>query len=235
MASSVSIVIPYYNRKKFEKLIEYNICCQTYPNIKEVVLADDSDIPGQELCLNIPYPIVYCKVKRMSIGEKRNYLKDTAKGEIIAHMDSDDIYFPQYIMSCVDTMILKDCEITGSSDMLFINPVTKKTYRQSCLYNNLLNEATMVYSKNFSKTRSYQKRSHSENESFCSDHWLIEQTPIDDIMVCITHDDNTVSKRIWETEHYQASLPKHFWKTQHFRILTKIFEKEIKESRDGSV
>lgn len=230
MASSVSIVIPYFNRKKFEKLIEYNICCQTYPNIKEVVIADDSTEPNQGLDLNIPYPIVYCKVKRMTIGEKRNYLKDIAKGEIIAHMDSDDCYSPQYIQTCVDTLILKDCEITGSSDMLFINPITKWTGRQSCLYNQMLNEATMVYTKEYSRNRFYAKRSHSENESFTSDHWLIEQTSIEEIMVCVNHQ-NTVDKTIWEKDQYKGALPKWFWRGQYFRILSKIFEKEIKESK----
>lgn len=234
MASSVSIVIPYYNRKKFEKLMEYNICCQTYPNIKEVVIADDSDQPNQRLELNIPYPIVYCVIPRCSIGYKRNYLKKIAQGEIIAHFDSDDVYFPEYIQSCVDTMILNDCEITGSSDMLFINPITKQTFRQSCLYNQMLNEATCVYRKSYAETRHYQDRNHSENESFTRDHWLITQTPIDNIMVCVTHDNNTISKRVWETDQFKAPLPKKFWRTQHYRILSKIFEKEIKESRDKS-
>jgi glycosyltransferase involved in cell wall biosynthesis len=227
MASSVSIVIPYYNRKKFEKLIEYNICCQTYPNIKEVIIADDSDQPNQELSLNIPYNLAYHRVKRMTIGEKRNYLKEVASGDIIAHMDYDDCYNPDYIQSCVDTMILNDCEITGSSDMLFINPITKWTGRQSCLYNQMLNEATMVYTKEFAKTRSYQKRSHSENESFTADHWLITQTPIDDIMICVNHE-NTVDKTQWETDQYKSSLPRWFWKGKYFRILNEIFKQEKK-------
>lgn len=230
MASSVSIVIPYYNRKKFEKLLEYNICCQTYPNIKEVIVADDSDLPNQELKLDIPYNFVYHKVKRMTIGEKRNYLKEVATGEIIAHMDSDDCYNPEYIQSCVDTMILNDCEITGSSDMIFINPITKWSGHQSCLYNNLLNEATMVYTKQFSKNRWYQKRSHSENESFTSDHWLITQTPIENIMVCVNHQ-NTVDKSIWEKDQFKSALPRWFFRGEYFRILMKIFEKEIKGKR----
>jgi len=227
MASSVSIVIPYYNRKKFEKLIEYNICSQTYPNIKEIVIADDSDQPNQELKLNVPYNIAYHKVKRMTIGEKRNYLKDVATGEIIAHMDSDDCYNPDYIQNCVDCLVVNDCEITGSSDMLFVNPITKWTGRQSCLYNQMLNEATMVYTKEYAKTRSYAKRSHSENESFTSDHWLIRQIPIDDIMVCVNHD-NTVDKSVWEKDQFKSPLPKWFWRGKYFRILTEIFKKDMK-------
>ena len=57
---SVSIIIPTYNRKKFEKLIEYNINCQDYPNIVEVVIADDGD-ESEALELNIKYPIKYIK------------------------------------------------------------------------------------------------------------------------------------------------------------------------------
>lgn len=234
MASSVSIVIPYYNRKKFEKLIEYNINCQTYPNIKEIIIADDSDQPNQRLELNVSYPIAYHTVKRMTIGEKRNYLKEVATGEIIAHMDSDDCYCPDYIQSCVDTMILNDCEITGSSDMLFVNPITKWTGRQSCLYNQMLNEATMCYTKSYAKTRFYAKRSHSENESFTADHWLITQTNIDNIMVCVNHQ-NTVDKSIWEKDNFKYPLPKWFWRGQYFRILSKVFEKEIKESKKQNI
>lgn len=232
MASSVSIVIPYYNRKKFEKLIEYNICSQTYPNIKEVVIADDSTEPNQRLELNIPYPVVYCLVKRMTIGEKRNYLKDVAQGEIIAHMDSDDCYCPDFIQSCVDTMILKDCEITGSSDMLFINPVSRWSGRQSCLWVSDMNEATMVYSKNYASTRSYAKRSHSENKTFTEEYWLIEQTPIDSIMVCVNHH-NTIDKSVWEKDEFKCALPKWFWRGNYFRILAKIFEKEIRQAKQS--
>jgi glycosyltransferase involved in cell wall biosynthesis len=230
MASSVSIVIPYYNRKKFEKLIEYNICCQTYPNIKEVIIADDSDEPNQELKLKIPYNLGYHRVKRMTIGEKRNYLKEVAVGDIIAHMDSDDCYNPDYIQSCVDTMILNDCEITGSSDMLFVNPVTNWTGKQSCLYNQMLNEATMVYTKEYAKTRSYQKRSHSENESFTSDHWLITQTPIEEIMICVNHH-NTIDKTQWEKDQYKSPLPRWFWSGKYFRILREIFKEEINNAK----
>ena len=233
MASSVSIVIPYFNRKKFEKLIEYNINCQTYANIIEVIIADDSTEPNQRLELNIPYPIVYCVIPRCSIGYKRNYLKKIAQGEIIAHFDSDDSYSPEYIQSCVDTMILNDCEITGSSDMLFINPITKWTGRQSCLYNNMLNEASQVYTKKYANTHHYKDRNHSENESFCSEHWLITQTPIDSIMVCTNHQ-NTIDKSVWEKDQFKGPLPKWFFRGQYFRILSKIFEKEIKESRDKS-
>ena len=35
---SVSIIIPTYNRKRFETLLEYNINSQDYYNIKEIII-----------------------------------------------------------------------------------------------------------------------------------------------------------------------------------------------------
>ena len=37
---SVSIILPIFNRKGFEKMIEYNILNQDYPFIKEIVIGE---------------------------------------------------------------------------------------------------------------------------------------------------------------------------------------------------
>ena len=71
MDFSVDILIPTYNRKKFEKLISHNISIQTYPLIKNVIIADDSN---DNLHLDINYSVLTYKVERMSIGEKRKFL-----------------------------------------------------------------------------------------------------------------------------------------------------------------
>ena len=57
---SVSIIIPIFNRKKFEKMIEYNIINQDYPFIKEIIIGDDSDI-DKPINIRVPYTIKYCK------------------------------------------------------------------------------------------------------------------------------------------------------------------------------
>ena len=58
---SVSILLPTYNRKSFERLIEFNINNQDYTNIKEVIICDDSN---DDLKLDIPYDIIYIKKKK---------------------------------------------------------------------------------------------------------------------------------------------------------------------------
>lgn len=224
---SVSILIPYFNRKKFEKLIEYNIRCQTYLNIKEVIIADDSTEPNQTLHLDIPYDLKYLKCKRMTIGEKRNFLKKNATGDVLVHMDSDDCYCPIYIQSVINTLTkYEDCEVTGSTDMLFINMTTNWTGKQSCLFQNMQNEATQAYIKGYADTHHFTDRNHSENESFMSEVWKVRETPIEDIMVCVCHGNNTVDKNVWQTDQFKGPLPKWFWKGEYYKILKNIFPKK---------
>lgn len=224
---SVSILIPYFNRKKFEPLIQYNINCQTYPLIKEVIIADDSTEPDQTLQLEIPYKIQYIKCSRITIGEKRNLLKKQATGDIFVHMDSDDCYNPTYIQSVVDTITkYDDCQVSGSSGMLFINMTTNWTGSQQCMFLNMLNEATMAYTKEYALTHHYSDRNHSENQTFTSEVWKIRETPIEEIMICVCHGDNTVDKNVWQTDQFKAPLPKWFWKGQYYKILKTIFPKK---------
>ena len=116
---SVTIIIPTYNRKKFEKLIEYNINCQNYSNITEIIIADDGD-EDQKIELTVPYKINYIKCKRMTIGQKRNLLVSRVTSKYIAHMDTDDIYFPTYISHSIQILEQTNKDAIGTSDMYFM-------------------------------------------------------------------------------------------------------------------
>lgn len=193
---SCSIIIPTYNRKKFEKLIEFNIKSQTYKDILEVVIGDDG-VDTQRLKLDIPYPIVYLRCPRMSIGEKRNLLAETAKGEFIAHMDSDDIYFPSYIESSIQLMQSKKKNAAGTSDMIFLF----KDGHAGCMRNLLLsmaNEATLVYKKTFWEQGKFSTAQTNEGIAFLQGrHWEIAHSCIQKLMICLCHQENTVDKNVW--------------------------------------
>ena len=116
MDFSVDILIPTYNRKKFEKLITHNISIQSYPLIKNIIVADDSDI---DLPLYLPtkYNLNYYKVERMSIGAKRNFLLSKSTSRYVAFLDTDDFYNCNYISHSIHTLLMSGKSITGSSDM----------------------------------------------------------------------------------------------------------------------
>ena len=109
--------------------------------------------------------------------------------------------------------------------MLFINMTTNWTGRQSCLFADQQNEATQAYTREYAKTHHFAERSHSENKDFMTEVWKVRETPIDEIMVCVCHGDNTIDKNVWQTDQFKGALPKWFWKGEYYRILKKIFPK----------
>ena len=77
MDYQVTIIVPTYNRKAFSQLLLHNINCQSYKSIKEVLVADDGD---ETLDLTgCKYPVKYFKMNRISLGVKRNFLKNCVK------------------------------------------------------------------------------------------------------------------------------------------------------------
>jgi glycosyltransferase involved in cell wall biosynthesis len=193
---SCSIIIPTYNRKKFEKLIEFNIIQQTYRYIIEVLIADDGD-ESETLQINIPYPVKYIRCQRTTIGNKRNILVNEAKGEYIAHFDTDDIYFPQFIESSIKLMNEKNKNAVGTSDMIFIFKDGHKGGMRNP-YLSMANEATLVYKKSFWEKKQFSVQQTNEGIYFLEGrHWEVGHSNINNVMICLCHEDNTVNKEIW--------------------------------------
>jgi glycosyltransferase involved in cell wall biosynthesis len=191
-----SIIIPTYNRKKFEKLIEYNILCQNYSNILEVIIADDGD--DEMLELNVPYQINYIKCARMTIGQKRNLLASKAKGFYIAHMDTDDVYLPSYIEHSISVLERQKKNAIGTSDMIFIYPDGKTGSMRNPLL-SMANEATLVYKKSFWNEKQFGETQSSEAIPFLQGrHWQTGHSEIKKVMICICHSTNTVDKNVWK-------------------------------------
>jgi len=58
----------------------------------------------------------------------------------------------------------------------------------------------------------------SEGISFCEIKEITE-TPIEEIMVCLAHDSNTVSKKKWVTDAYKSPIDMTWYK-QHLEIIS---------------
>ncbi len=213
---SCSIIIPTYNRKKFEKLIEYNILCQTYSNIIEIVIADDGD--DEMLELNIPYPINYIKCARMTIGQKRNLLASKCKGFYIAHMDTDDVYLSSYIDHSISILETQKKDAVGTSDMIFIYSDGKTGAMRNPLL-SMANEATLIYKKSFWDEKRFGETQSSEAIPFLQGrHWQTGHSEIKKVMICICHSTNTVDKNVWKNCP-EVELPDY---TKHKEILNAI-------------
>ena len=196
---SVSIIIPTFNRTRFERLIEYNINSQDYFNIIEIIVLDDSDV-DRPLCLRTLIPIRYYTLPRMSIGMKRNCGVKLAQGDYIAFIDTDDMYAPDYISYSIFEMETNNKTIAGSADMNVYDG--KDFYKQRCMFIHLLNEATMVFKK--SAWTSFADTNSNEAVPFLEKNIKnIVETNIDRVMCCVAHKTNTIDKNPWCVDAYK--------------------------------
>ena len=98
----VSVIIPYYKKKKFIVKSVESVINQTYKNI-EIIIVDDNESEDeysritQKLLKELidSKKIIYVKHNtNKGISAARNTGIKNSKGEYIAFLDSDDVWLP---------------------------------------------------------------------------------------------------------------------------------------------
>lgn len=99
----VTIIIPTYNRAA--KILDAvkSAVEQTYPHTQIIVIDDGSTDNTAELLKQYPQIEYYYK-KNGGQASARNYGLKNSKGTIIASLDSDDIWYPNFLSSCVEKL-----------------------------------------------------------------------------------------------------------------------------------
>ena len=101
MDCRVSVIIPVYNCIKFLDKAVKSVIAQTESEILELILVDDGSSDGSaELCddfSNQYANILVLHQKNSGVSVARNNGIESAKGEYIAFLDSDDEYAPNFI------------------------------------------------------------------------------------------------------------------------------------------
>jgi glycosyltransferase involved in cell wall biosynthesis len=232
---TVSVLTPTYNRKQFIELCIFNLKNQTYPLDKlEWFLLDDSDKPYttselkyiQESIKPIKLKYIYDKVKQ-EIGTKRNKLVKLASHKTVIMMDDDDIYQPTYIQKSIDTMVEKGVKCVGSNQMIFYHQSKpdKRLTIIRCQAKRQIHEATLCFTqKYFRSMNGFKKNSQGEGVGLI-DHndKNVENIPIDDLMICVAHRWQTLSKDPFyeHTEHVHPYEDRDLIK-KHYDLLETI-------------
>jgi glycosyltransferase involved in cell wall biosynthesis len=96
---TVSVVIPVYNALATLGRTLEAVYAQTYPNIIEVIVADDgsTEDTGAFLSQNFPQVRFVPLEHTGSCGAARNQGVARATGDFLAFVDADDIWFPEKI------------------------------------------------------------------------------------------------------------------------------------------
>jgi len=231
----LSILTPTWNRKKFLPLMIANVTEFTYDKNKlEWFIMDDhptNPLLNSEIEINelkekikpIKLKYVYDPKKHLTIGEKRNRLMKECTHKNFSFMDDDDVYMSQYLLYQQHMLKKYNAKICGSNAMLFIFP--NKDYQMSalrCSSIRQVHEATLASSKKYVRSMGgFIKSSQGEgsklidfNEKACVN------LDIQNCMICVGHETNTISKDDWVKNKIEARLHQDDTK---LKILKEIF------------
>jgi len=232
---TVSILTPTYNRKNFIELCIFNLKNQTYPLDKlEWFLLDDSEesYSKDELeyikksIFPIKFKYVYEK-KKQEIGTKRNKLVKNSTYKTCIMMDDDDIYQPTYVKTSIDTMINNNKKCVGSNQMIFYfkDKPDKRLTIIRCQAKRQIHEATLCFTKKyFNSMNGFKRNSQGEGVGLIDfNDKNVENIPIDDLMICVAHKGQTLSKDpFYEySEHVQPYMDRSILK-KHYDLIDSL-------------
>ena len=232
---TVSILTPTYNRKNFIELCIFNLKNQTYSLDKlEWFLLDDSEesYSKDELeyikksIFPIKFKYVYEK-KKQEIGTKRNKLVKNSTYKTCIMMDDDDIYQPTYVKTSIDTMINNNKKCVGSNQMIFYfkDKPDKRLTIIRCQAKRQIHEATLCFTKKyFNSMNGFKRNSQGEGVGLIDfNDKNVENIPIDDLMICVAHKGQTLSKDpFYEySEHVQPYMDRSILK-KHYDLIDSL-------------
>ena len=99
--AAVSVIIPTYNRAgRLEKAVE-SVLTQKFRDFELIVVDDGSQDHTQKILKNYPKARVLSQ-KRQGVSAARNHGVKAGSGELIAFLDSDDLWLPAKLNVQVD-------------------------------------------------------------------------------------------------------------------------------------
>ena len=167
MSTKVSVITPTYNRPTFIPQLIRIYKSQSYPrDLIEFIVADDGDISVEDYFKDHPWIKYYRFEKKMTLGEKRNFLNKTAKGDIIVCMDDDDYYSPDYVKIAVKELNRSKCIVGGSSATYQYNMVEDRIYETPKFNDNHSCNGMLCYKREYLKTHKYEDNKNWAEEKF---------------------------------------------------------------------
>lgn len=97
MAPRVSIIIPTYNRSRLLAEALASVASQTCRDFETLVIDDGSEEDIASVCAAATIPVRCIRIDRAGPAAARNAGIEAATGELLAFLDSDDLWLPQHL------------------------------------------------------------------------------------------------------------------------------------------
>ena len=140
----VSVIIPYFNKKNYIKDAVNSVLNQTFKNLEIIIIYDDENLSDYYYLMhefkNKKNIKIFKNIKNVGAGLSRNIGIKKSNGEIIAFLDSDDIWVPNKLEDQLNFMVKNNYVFTFSNyEKKLLNGSTIKVEAQKEFdYNDLL-------------------------------------------------------------------------------------------------
>ena len=206
----VSVCTPTFNRRPFIPMMFQCFKNQTYPahRIEWIIVDDGTDKIDDLINASGISQIRYFSLpKKLSLGEKRNYMHTHAKGNIIVYMDDDDYYPPERISHAVERLTEnKDALCAGSSEIYIYYKHINKMYQCGPYGPNHATAGTFAFKIDMLKKCKYENHAElAEERAFLKDYTIpfVQLDPFKTILVFSHHHNTFDKKKMLENPHPQ--------------------------------
>jgi glycosyltransferase involved in cell wall biosynthesis len=184
----VSVVIPSYNHSKFIGRAIKSVLTQTYENFEIIIIDNHSEDDTDKILKKIhDHRIRVIKIYNKGIiAASRNKGIKEAKGEWVAFLDSDDIWYPRklevlidfakknpnYDLMCSDE--LRVDRVSQQNKLQVYGPVKRNIYRELVFFGNFISTSSVIIKKNFlvrSNLLFREKKDFITSEDY--DFWIL--------------------------------------------------------------
>src|SRR5207249_4329253 len=125
---NVSVVIPLYNKAPFVRRALDSVLAQTHRALEVLVVDDGSTDGGGAVVAACPDPRVRLITQpNAGPGPARNRGLDEAAGPLVAFLDADDEWLPNYLETCVALLERHGPDIACVSTGYFLHPPGRPT------------------------------------------------------------------------------------------------------------
>jgi glycosyltransferase involved in cell wall biosynthesis len=114
----ISVVIPTYNRAGYLKQAVDSVLAQTHKDIEVIVVDDSSTDRTGSVAASFGGKIRYILQDNRERGAARNRGIKDSKGEYVAFLDSDDLWLPAHLESCLCACESSGAEVSYSGSYL---------------------------------------------------------------------------------------------------------------------
>lgn len=130
----VSVIIPAYNIAKYISETLDSVINQTFNDYEIIVINDGSPdtLEFESVLKSYFEEIIYLKIENIGAGAARNAAIEHSRGELLAFLDGDDVWLPEFLESQVKFLESNDFDLVyANADLFGDSALAGKTYMQT--------------------------------------------------------------------------------------------------------